>query len=255
MDAGPPIQAKVFGFLGAKGGVGTTTLAVNAAVALAEGPAQGQHVVLADMHSGIAASSIQFGLARHGGIAQLLDQPAERLSKMAVEAHLEEHRSGVRILGGQLEPPGVAKPISPDHAEAIVHHLGAMADYLLLDLGIGLGEANRCILPLCEQVVVTIEPHRVALTLAQALLDEMVLSLNLARHRIDLVLINKTPSAAAFTKDAIEGLLQHDLVTTIPQAPELAFQAAEQGTPMIIMQPNSLVAHQFRTVAEYLANA
>jgi CheY-like chemotaxis protein len=255
MDAGPPIQAKVFGFLGAKGGVGTTTLAVNAAVALAEGPAQGQHVVLADIHPGIAASSIQFGLARHGSIAQLLDQPAERLSKMAVEAHLEEHRSGVRILGGQLEPPGVANPVSPDHAEAIIHHLGAMADYILLDLGVGLGEANRRILPLCEQIVVTIEPHRVALTLVQALLDEMVLSLNLARHKIDLVLVNKTPSATAFTKDAIEGLLQHDLVTTIPQAPELAFQAAEQGTPMIIMQPNSLVAHQFRTVAEYLANA
>jgi MinD-like ATPase involved in chromosome partitioning or flagellar assembly len=247
-----PMRAKIFGFLGSKGGVGTTTLAVNVAVALAQGPAKDQQVVLADMRSGMSASSIELGLRPHGGMEQLLDQPVEKMKAMLVEAQLEEHRSGVRVLSGQIDPLGVAKPVPPAHAEAIVHQLGAMADYLLLDLGVGLGEVNRRVLPSCDQVAVIIEPHRVALALAQALLDEMTLSLNLAKHRISVVLVNKAPSAATFTKDAIEGLLQHDLLGTIPQAPELAFQAAEQGTPMITMQPNSLVAQQFQTIAEYL---
>jgi len=250
---GPLVRAKVFGFLGAKGGVGTTTLAVNVAVALAQGPAKGQHIVLADMHSGLATSSVQLGLRHHGGVARLLDQPVEHIEARMVEAQLEEHRTGVRVLSGQIDPPGVAPPVTPAHAEVIVRYLGAMADYLLLDLGVGLGETNRCILPGCHHIVVTVEPNRVALMLAQSLLDEMTLSLNLPRYRISVVLINKTPSGTTLTKDAIEGLLQHDLAGAITPGPELAFQAVEQGTPMVVMQPASLVAQQFGTIAEYIA--
>jgi MinD-like ATPase involved in chromosome partitioning or flagellar assembly len=162
--------------------------------------------------------------------------------------------TGLRVLSGQTEPPGVASPISPEHAEIIFQHLGAMADYLLLDLGVGLGEVNRRILPQCDHVVVAIEPNRISLTLAQTLLGEMTASLNLARHRISLVLVNKAPSAATFAKDTIEGLLQHDLVGVVTPAPELAFQAAEQGKPMVMRQPRSLVAQQIRTITEHLVN-
>jgi DNA-binding response OmpR family regulator len=250
----PPVRAKVLGFLGSKGGVGTTTLAVNTAVALIQGPAKGQQVILADMQSGMSASAIQLGLRRHGGIAQLLDQPVEHIEARMVEAQLEEHGTGVRVLSGQFEPPGVATSVLPGHAEVIVQHLGSMADYLLLDLGVGLGEVNRRILPSCDHIVVTTEPHRVALTLTQALLDKMTMSLNLARHKISVVLINRAPSAATFTKATIEGLLQQDLAGVVTPAPELAFQAAEQGTPMVMAQPSSLVAQQIQSIAEYLAD-
>lgn len=248
------MKAKTFGFLGSKGGVGTTMLAVNIAVSMTQGLAKGKKVVLADMQSGMAATSVQLGLRRQVGIFRLLEQPLERIDANAVENQLEEHRSGIWVLGGQIEPPGVAAALSPAYAQAIVRQLGAFADYLLLDLGVGLGETNRCLLPDCQYIVMTIEPQRVSLTLGQALLDALSGSLNLPRHRIKLVLINKAPTATTFTKEAIEGLLQHELVGVIPPAPELAFQSVEQGTPMVVIQPTSLVAHQIRTVAEYLVN-
>ena len=248
------MKAKTFGFLGSKGGVGTTMLAVNIAVSMIQGPAKGKKVVLADMRSGMAAAAVQLALRRQGGIARLLEQPLERIDANAVENQLEEHRSGIWVLGGQIEPPGVAAALSPAYAQAIVRQLGTFADYLLLDLGVGLDETNRRLLPDCQYIVMAIEPQRVSLTLGQALLDALSGSLNLPRHRIKLVLINKAPSATTFTKEAIEGLLQHELVGVIPPAPELAFQAVEQGTPMVVIQPTSLVAHQIRTVAEYLVN-
>ncbi len=248
------MKAKILGFLGSKGGVGTTTLATNIAVSMIQGPARGKKVVLADMRSGMAAAAIQLGLRRQVGIARLLEQPLERIDVKAVEAQLEEHRSGVLVLGGQVEPPGVAAALSPAHAQTIIRQLGTFADYLLLDLGVGLDDTNRRLLPDCQYIVMAVEPQRVSLTLGQALLDALSSSLNLPRHRIKLVLINKAPSATTFTKEAIEGLLQHELVGVIPPAPELAFQSAEQGMPMVVIQPTSLVAHQIRTVAEYLVN-
>lgn len=253
--APPQMRAKTFGFLGSKGGVGTTTLAVNIAVSMVQGPVRGKKVVLADMRSGMAAAAVQLGLRRQVGIARLLEQPPERIDTRAVEAQLEEHKSGIWVLGGQIEPPGVAAALSPAHAQIIIRQLGTFADYLLLDLGVGLDEAQRRLLPDCQYIVMVIEPQRVSLTLGQALLGALSDSLNLPRHRVKLVLVNKAPSAATFTKETIEGLLQHELLGVIPPAPELAFQSVEQGTPMVVIQPTSLVAHQIRTVAEYLVNA
>jgi len=251
----PPVSAQVFGFLGSKGGAGTTTLAVNVAVALAQGPAKDKKVLLAELRPGIATAAMHLGLRRHGALAHLLDQPVEQLDARTVEAQLDEHSSGVLVLSGQVEPPGVATLILPSHAETIVRHLGAMADYVLLDLGVGLGETNRRLLLGCYQVVVPVEPQRVSLTLAQALLGELTGSLKLARHRIKVVLVNKAPAAMTFTKETVEGVLQYDLAGVVTPAPDLAFQAAERGIPMVMVQPTSLVAQQFRTIAEHLADA
>jgi MinD-like ATPase involved in chromosome partitioning or flagellar assembly len=129
-----------------------------------------------------------------------------------------------------------------------------MTDYLLLDLGVGLGEANRYLLTICDHIVVVTEPHRVALSLAGTLLEEMTSSLSLPRHRISVVLVNKAPSASTFTKEAIEGLLQHDLAGVVTPAPEMAFKAAETGDPMVVAQPVSLVAQQLKSIADYLAD-
>lgn len=249
------VTAKVFCFLGSKGGAGASTLAVNVAVALAQGPAKDKKVLLADLRSGLATVSMQLGLRRRGALAQLLDQPVKSIDARTVEAQLDEHSTGVLVLSGQIEPPGVATPVFPAHAEVIVRHLGALADYVLLDLGIGLDETNRRILLGCYQVIVPVEPQRVSLTLAQALLDEMTQSLKLARHRIRIVLINKSPTATTFTKDKVEEMLQYDLTGMITPAPDLSFQAADRGIPMVMIQPASLVAQQFRSLAERLADA
>lgn len=252
-DEQPQVRAEIIGFLGSKGGVGSTTLAVNVAVALSRGSAK--KVLLADMRSGLSTTSMQLGLRRHGGLAQLLELPVGSIDSKAVEARLDEHSTGVLVLSGQIEPPGVAAPVSPTHAEVIVRHLGAMADYVLLDLGVGLDEANRRVLQRCNQVVVPVEPQRVSITLTQALLDEMIRSLKIARHRIRVVSVNKAPVAATFTKDAIEGMLQHDLAGVITPAPDLAFQAAERGIPMVMIQPDSVVALQIQALATHLAEA
>jgi CheY-like chemotaxis protein/MinD-like ATPase involved in chromosome partitioning or flagellar assembly len=249
-----PLRARIIGFIGAKGGVGTTTLAVNVAVAMAVEIVRGKQVVLADLRSGSAGVALQLGL-NHGGIVRLLGQPLANIDMGTVGQQLQDHKSGVKVLSGQIEPPGAAMLIPHGHAEAIVQYLGSAADYLLLDLGTGVAEPSRHILPMCHQIVVVIEPHRMALSLAQALLVEMTQSLQVPSHKIGLVMVNKAPSGATFTKDAIAGLLLREIIGIVTPAPDLAFQSGERGIPIVMIDPASLVARQFRNVAEYLAAA
>jgi CheY-like chemotaxis protein len=248
-----PSRAKIFGFLGSKGGVGTTTLALNVGVVLTQELDRGKQVIVADMRSGLATVGAQLDL-RGGGLVHLINQPAQSIQPKIVEAQLEEHRTGIRILSGQIEPPGVAAPVSPTHAQAILRDLGALADYVLLDLGVGLDDTNRYLLPACHHIVVTAEPQRVTLAMAQALLGALNRLLSLPSYKIGVVVINKAPSGATFTKDTLKEMLQHELIAIITPAPELAYQASERGIPMVVMQPESLVARQFRNVAEFLMN-
>jgi pilus assembly protein CpaE len=247
-------RAKVFGFLGAKGGVGTTTLAVNAAISLTQLAAEGERVILADMRSGLCAATFQLGLRPEGGLASLLQEPADELDQFTVESQIQEHRTGLRVLPGQIEPPGVATEISAAYAEVIVRELGMICDYLLLDMGVGLGEVNRTLLPQCYHVVVCIEPQRASLALAQALLSEISGALSIPQYKVSLVLVKKAASAASFTKETIEELLQRDLTGVVTPAPELVFQSGEQAAPMVLAQPSSLVAQQLQAIAEHLAN-
>ncbi|HIE37468.1 MAG TPA: response regulator [Anaerolineae bacterium] len=251
--AKPSVRAKTVGFLGCKGGVGTSTLAVNVAVALTQGAAAGRQVMLLDFRSALGTLALQLGLSPQKGLLTLSERPTGTLDTDTVLANMDRHSSGVMVLGGMPEPLGTLPSMAPPHVEAIARTLGASADYLLVDMGSGLGEINTTLLRLLTYLLVVVEPQRIALHMAQTLLatlDEM----EVGRHRIGIVLVHKAPSATTLTKEMMEGLLQREIVGVIPPAPELAFQAAEQGTPMVMMQAQSLVARQLHQLAEFVAS-
>jgi len=70
--------------------------------------------------------------------------------------------------------------------------------------------------------------------------------------KVAVVVVNRTPSAASLSKGTIEGLLNRDVVVVVPPAPEAAFQASDQGAPIIMVQPGNIVSDQFRELARYL---
>jgi hypothetical protein len=77
-------------------------------------------------------------------------------------------------------------------------------------------------------------------------------TLDILREKIGLVLFNRAPSAASLTKSAVEGVLG-EVISVIPPAPEMAFQAAEVGVPLFSIQPASLVSGQLRELAHIAA--
>lgn len=249
----PPLRAKAVGFLGCKGGVGTSTLAANVAVALARGPASGQKVTLMEFRSGSATLALQMGMRPQHGLQVLAGRAAGTLSADAVLAHTDRHPSGVMVLGGLPEPLGILPSVGVTQAEVIIRNLAEVTDYLLVDMGLGLDEVNRTLLRLLRYVLIVVEPQRVALLLAQSLLASLD-RLEIGRHRVGVVLVSRAPSATTLTKETVEGFLQQEVVGVVPPAPELAFQAAERGMPMVMIQAESLVAQQLFHIAEFIAS-
>jgi DNA-binding response OmpR family regulator len=244
-----PAGAKSIALVGAKGGVGVTTLAVNLAVTLAQ---MDKDVILLDLQPYSGAVALQLGISPANTIADLLEREPTAISQSVVEDSLIGHPSGIRILPAAQGPKSVQKELTLPHLEAILSNLETVAPYLILDMGSQLSPSAQQVLRRCNQVILVTEPDKVALTLTQRALDSLQ-ALDVKGSRIGIVAVNRTRSASTLTKSTIESTLGSELLSLFTPAPELFAQAALEGVPVAWAQQTSLQADMFRELAQRIA--
>jgi Flp pilus assembly CpaE family ATPase len=98
-------------------------------------------------------------------------------------------------------------------------------------------------------VVLTLDANRIGLILAQSMLEGLD-RYNIGAYKAKVVLINRTPAAASLNRQDIENTLQHTMICSIPPVPDLAYESAQNGRPMVLIQPRSLVAQQIRLLIQ-----
>ena len=244
-----PAKAKSIALVGAKGGVGVTTLAVNLAITLAQ---MDKDVILLDLQPYSGAVALQLGLSPVDTIADLLEREAATLSQSVVEISLTKHPSGIKVLPAARGPQSIRGEMTPPHLEAILSHLETAAQYLILDMGFQLSPPAQQVLRKCSQVILVTEPDRIALTLAQRALDRLQ-ALHVESSRIGIVVVNRTRSASTPTRSTIESNLGSELLSLFTPAPELFAQAALESVPVVWAQQTSLQADMFRELAQRIA--
>ena len=128
-SSGPAEQGRVLAFVGAKGGVGTTTLAVNVAAALA---AEGGSVLVADLQiTGHGDAALFLGVEPRFTIADALEN-VHRLDRAVLNSLVSRAKSGVDVLGSP-DRPSVRHP-EPQQLRALIEQLSAGYQYVILDV-------------------------------------------------------------------------------------------------------------------------
>lgn len=240
--------AYTVGLIGSKGGVGTTTLAINLAALATQA---GHEVILADLHLGSGALGLMLGLTPPQGLAALLAHPPAEINQRTVGGQLLPHTAGMRVLAGLPLPGEASLGVNAPQGEAVMQGLSCMCKVLVLDLGASLTELARRVLPLCQTVVVVSDITRVGMLQTKALLNDLGL-LGLTSSRLALTLVNRVPASTQLAWQQIEQTLGHKVVVVITPAAELAYQASEAGLPLALMQADSLSAEQIHTLATHV---
>ncbi len=241
-------RGKVYGLLGAKGGLGVTTMALNLAVAMAQA---GQEVILCELRPGQGALGLQLGFTSCKALTTLLSQSTAEINVRSLDGQLISHSSGIKLFLSSADPAETALQSQVEQATQLVKCLATMAKHLIVDLGPGLTEMSRKILPICDWPMLIVEPMRVTLAMAKAIFDDLE-KIGISPNRFEIIMVNKVRSSLQMPWQQAEAMLNHPITSIITPAPELAYQASESAVPMIQMQPDSLTADQARKLAEIL---
>ena len=138
---------KVINVMGGKGGVGTTTIAVNLATSLVEGG--GKSVALVDMNMATGETPLFLDM-RPGYHWGEIFQNINRLDPTFIMNILSKHSSGVFLFSSQH--PG-HEDVSPEAVERLLNIMRRMFDFVVIDSGQLLDPISQEILKLSDIVL------------------------------------------------------------------------------------------------------
>jgi len=143
-------SGRLINVLGSKGGVGTTTVAVNLAVSLAQNIAK-ESVALIDMNTVFGDIPLFLTLkATHhwGAITNNID----RLDEMFLANVLSKHPSGVRVLPPSSHLNG-DRPATPEITSRLITLMKKMFDLIIIDSGQSLTETGLKALSMSDDIL------------------------------------------------------------------------------------------------------
>lgn len=147
-------DAKTISIIGARGGVGTTTIATNLAYVLAEVNKRKTAILDIDAHSG--TSSIAFDLESGVGIKGLFEHP-ERIDELFLDRIMVKYSSNLSILSSE-EAFKYDISDSADITEALIKETKSAFSYVIADIPRVMTPMTRAFLTLSDYIVVVVEP-------------------------------------------------------------------------------------------------
>ena len=227
-----PVGGKVFAFVGAKGGVGTTTLAVNVATALARG---GQDTLFIDMHPAYGDAAVLLGVEPRFSLVDALDN-THRLDLSFFSGLTAHSDTGVALLASSDQPS--TAPIDMHRIRLLLDFAVRNYRYTLLDVP----RANPAMLDALEAATnIFVVTNQELASVSGANRVAAALSRRYTREKVSL-LVSRFDKGADIGTDDIEQTVHCPLRFTFPSDYRRALQALNNGRPFVLDSSSKLSA-------------
>jgi pilus assembly protein CpaE len=225
-----PVGGQVFAFVGAKGGVGTTTLAVNVASALATGRAS---TLFIDLHPAYGDAAVLLGAEPRFSLLDALDN-THRLDLAFFNGLTTQTAAGVTLLA------------SPENAQ--VGPIDAHRIRLLLDFAVrnyrytvlDVPRSNPAMLDALEAAIqIFVVTNQELASVRGANRVGEALGRRYTREKVSLV-VSRFDRGADIGVDDIEDVVHAPVKHTFPSDYRLALTALNEGRPFVLESAGKL---------------
>ncbi len=234
---GRPPLGRVLAFYGAKGGVGTTTLAINTAVALHREVNRKVALVDGNLQFGDHRVFLDLGLDRKS-IVDVVQSAT--IDQDLVRSSMVKHDSGIDLL---LAPPSPesAELVSVDqhHVARILEQLRALYDYTLVDIDKRFDETNLDTITAADTLFVVMTADLSCLKNVRLVLETMT-QLGVPREKVQLILNRSNAFTGIAVKDA-ENVLKRKIEFQVVNEYRAAISALNSGAPFMFTKPDSII--------------
>ena len=237
---------KLIAVMGSKGGVGTTTVAVNLAVQLCA-HAQ-KRTVLLDLSRPLGNVHLLLDLHPRFGIRDAVDN-LDRLDSHFLAGLLTHHKSKLEILGGTQQPEEWQNiPTAP--LDRVVNVAQASFEMVLADLGSHFSSDLSPVLRSARMILIVAEANVPSLwTLQRRLLALTGFGVDPERIR---VIVNRWHKGDDEALKSIEKETKRPAFACLPNDFRKASAAMNAGTPLM-ENHNNVLTNQYRQLADQLA--
>ena len=233
-----------------RGGAGTTTLATNLAVALAQRTPD--RVILLDLNALFGHVPVLLNLAPRTSLSAISAVSLRQMDRENLEFYLTTHaESSLRVMCATLHPEQ-AELVTAEHVKAAIEVARKQFVHVIVDLSRGFSEPNLAAIESTHNLAVVCTPERVGLRGAvetQRILSQL-LHLPVGQPA-QFVLNQPSPYASVSTLD-LERALETRLVASIPFGGDAPARAALEGNPLVLRWPNSPASKSIHRIADLL---
>lgn len=245
-------RGDVIAILGAKGGVGVTTVAANLGYML-QSQAR-KPVIVSDFRPGAGMLGLEMGVRNAFGMNQLLELAPEAITPDLVERELSAQNGGPRFLYASSRPQDGHYMQSVENFAAIANCLAYLSRFVILDLGAGLTPVNNRVLESCQQIALVMEPVAQSLILTRGIYEYLI-EKGMRTDQIIPVLVNRLRAGMQLSLGQVQDELGRPVSVVVTAAPELAYQAQISNQSMVLRQTDGVTAQQFSSLAQKVLQA
>ena len=239
--------APIVAFFSAKGGAGTTTLAINTAAALARKfPRQ---VLLVDLAAPFGHAALFADLIATGSVAS-----ASRASgvdfQTVLRGNIVNHRTGMGVLPGTLRP----EEVDTLNGELIGRVLDTVAPWqkvIVVDLGTSLAETGLAVIERAECLVIVVPPEIAAMTDARRALAIFRDIMNVPDNRMELVLNQRSPHPP-LDRAGVEAILGRKMSVVVGFDDSRPEDSTLAGGLVLQHDPNAMVSRGANEIARVI---
>lgn len=239
----PMTRGDIFAFIGAKGGVGATTVAVNTATALAK--MSPESTLLIDLNVTCGDAAVFLGAEPRFSVMDALEN-VQRLDSAFFSGLVVRTKGGLDLLGAAARP--VTLNLDPARIRTLLDYASQTRQYTVLDVPRSdtatldsLEGATKIVLVVNQELATVRNARRTAATLKQ----------RYGPARLALVL-TRTDRRAEIGLDDVERTVGMEISHMIPSDYRLALTAMNKGRPIVLDGANELAA-AFTAFARQLA--
>jgi pilus assembly protein CpaE len=245
-NKGTAIRGTIINVIGTKGGVGTTTIAVNLATSLAKQRSD-RSVVLVDMNMMFGEIPLFLGVKpKHN-----LDEIAKHISRLDttfLRNVLTESSAGVYVLPSPSHFNGV-ESINPKIVEHLLSVMKRMFDFVVIDGGQSLGEISLKILEISDTVLLVSVLSLPCLSNTDKLLNSLDDLGYPVKKKIKIVINRHLNNSEISLKDA-EIAIGRKIFWTVPNDYRTSLSAINQGKALTQITPKAKITQNLKDLAD-----
>jgi len=242
--AGMNRSGKVISVFSPKGGVGTTTLAVNLAVSLHR---EDSPVVLVDGNMEFGDVMVFVNQHAKNSIVDLAPRADELDQDVIEEVTILHQASGIKILAAPTRPE-FAENVNGDQFSKVLQFLCHFYSYVVVDCASSLTDVTLSAIDLSDLIILVTTQEIPAIKDSRMFLD-LLKPLKISRDRL-LFVMNKHDKRIGIKPEKVSENFKQELKIVIPFEEKVVLPSINRGAPFMLGTKSKSITRSFVSLTE-----